>query len=88
MANEETRMSAVEVEFPKKLNKQSFSKLRREYGKATGGDLCEVLGQAKTEAMNEIRDLPKDKVGDKLRTVLFKLVDYDYALGFCKRRKE
>lgn len=86
MANQ--AMSTVEVEFPKKLNKQTFMKLRREYEKATGGDLCEVLGQAKSGVMNEIRDLPKDKVGDKLRTVLFKLVDYDYALGFCKRKKE
>ena len=74
--------------YPKKLNKSSFGKIRSEYKRQTGHDICDKIGIARKGTISEIDKMNPEKLPKDLRVSLFKLLDYSIFLGFCKRKQE
>lgn len=70
--------------FPKKLNRKSFGRLRKDYRRETGEDLCRVVDKAYRESLMSVAGL-KGKRPKDLRTWIFKLVDYENLRFYCKR---
>lgn len=70
--------------FPKKLNRKSFGRLRQDYRRETGEDLCGVVDKAYRESLMNVAGLTGRRAGD-LRTWIFKLVDYENLRFYCKR---
>ena len=73
--------------YTRKLTKKAFSMIAADYKQQTGKDLCELLAEAQKEIINDIKNIPKGKIGSDTRTKLFKLTDYSTLIRYCPIKK-
>lgn len=73
------------VLYSRKMTRSNFEKIRRKFKEQTGSDLCSHVDFAGKAMAKQIAELPVEKKADQLRTMMFKLVDYEIFEGFCKR---
>lgn len=88
LAKETNYEQLLTVLYSRKMTRSNFERIRTEFKKQTGHDLCEHVSFAKKDMMRKIDVMkPQDKA-DKLRTDLFKLIDYSMISQYCKRKGE
>ena len=76
--------------YSRKATKKAFTMIARDYKKATGKDLCQVVRRAQSEISQKIAEdaSQSDKfIAGGLRTDMFKLIDYSTWLKYCEVEK-
>lgn len=76
------------VLYSRKMTRTNFEKICSNFKKQTGSDLCDHVDFASKAMMKQINELPVAKKADQLRTMMFKLVDYEVWGGFCKTKSK
>jgi len=69
--------------YSRKATRKAFGEIRADYKAKTGKDLCQVIAQARADMIEKISGLPREKLADKLRTDVFKLIDYSAWMRMC-----
>lgn len=75
------------VLYSRKMTRSNFEKIRRKFKEQTGSDLCSHVDFASKAMAKQIAELPVQKKADQLRTMMFKLVDYEVWGSFCRTTK-
>lgn len=84
----ETDYELLSVLYSRKMTRSNFQRIRNEFKRQTGKDLCDHVTFAKKDMIRKINDMLPSQKADKLRTDLFKLIDYSIIGGFCVRKEE
>ena len=73
--------------YTRKLTRKSFDMIRSDFKQKTGQDLCIEIRQAQEQLIRDIQKLTPSEKGQKLRTHLYKMIDYGTYLRFCPVKK-
>jgi len=73
--------------YTRKLTRKAWNMIAADYKAQTGADLCELVVEAQKEIINDIKNIPKGKIGADARTKLYKMIDYGTYVRFCKLKK-
>lgn len=76
------------VLYSRKMTRTNFNKARREFKAQTGRDLCDLISAAQKGIITKVKGLKPRELGPKLRTDMFKLIDYTTWMKYCKTKKK
>lgn len=66
--------------------KKAFNKLRTDFKKRTGKDVCDIVRNAYDRTMNVLVDMDKRKDSKGVRVELWREFSYAHALRWCKQK--
>lgn len=73
--------------YSRKLSKKSFTELACDFKKRTGGaDLCKLIDTAQRQLVQDMVEIKTENLGQSLRTMLYKGIDYTTYKKYCPVR--